>query len=74
MGGGMFGSSEGSRTLAAGVLLLVGSLLACGSGNEKGKAGDGSAAGAIPIGHVASLTGDTATFGQSTDRGMRMAI
>jgi branched-chain amino acid transport system substrate-binding protein len=69
----MFSSSEGSRTLSAGVLLLVGSLLACGSGNEDAAGGAGSA-GAIPIGHVASLTGDTATFGQSTDRGMRMAI
>jgi branched-chain amino acid transport system substrate-binding protein len=28
----------------------------------------------IRIGHFASLTGDTATFGQSTDRGIRMAI
>ena len=74
MGGGMFGSSEGSRALAAGVLVLAGALLACGSGSDKGKAGGAGAAGAIPIGHVASLTGDTATFGQSTDRGMRMAI
>jgi branched-chain amino acid transport system substrate-binding protein len=70
----MFSSSEGSRILAAGVLVLVGSLLACGSGSDKDKAGGAGAAGAIPIGHVASLTGDTATFGQSTDRGMRMAI
>ena len=28
----------------------------------------------IRVGHFASLTGDTATFGQSTDRGIRMAI
>src|SRR5512143_865075 len=73
MGGRMFGSSAGSRTLAAGALVLLGSLLACGSG-AKDKASGAGAAGAIPIGHVASLTGDTATFGQSTDRGMRMAI
>jgi branched-chain amino acid transport system substrate-binding protein len=26
------------------------------------------------VGHVASMTGDTATFGRSTDQGMRMAI
>src|SRR5262245_55245121 len=66
----MVGSSQGSRRLAVATLVLVGAGLACGSGNEKG----GAQGGAIPIGHVASLTGDTATFGQSTDRGMRMAL
>ena len=70
----MFSSSEGSRILAAGMMVLLGSLLACGPGSDQGTAGAGGAAGPIPIGHVASLTGDTATFGQSTDRGMRMAI
>src|SRR5262245_65483047 len=29
---------------------------------------------AIRVGHVASMTGDTATFGQSADRGMQLAI
>ena len=29
---------------------------------------------AIRVGHFASLTGDTATFGQSADRGMQLAI
>src|SRR5262245_9180920 len=66
----MVGSSQGSRRLAVATLVLVGAGLACGSGNEKG----GAQGGAIPIGHVASLTGDTATFGQSADRGMRMAL
>src|SRR5262245_60248954 len=66
----MVGSSQGSRRLAVATLVLVGAGLACGSGNEKG----GAQGGPIPIGHVASLTGDTATFGQSTDRGMRMAF
>ncbi len=56
------------------MLVLLGSLLACGPGSDPGTAGAGGAAGPIPIGHVASLTGDTASFGQSTDRGMRMAI
>lgn len=28
----------------------------------------------IPIGHFASMTGDQATFGQATDRGIRLAI
>jgi branched-chain amino acid transport system substrate-binding protein len=40
--------------------------LACG--------GEGGAPQGIRIGHFASLTGDTATFGQSSDRGMRLAI
>ncbi len=34
----------------------------------------GSGTGKILIGHVASLTGDKATFGQSTDRGVRLAV
>jgi len=70
----MFSSSQGSRTLAAGVLVLLGALFACGQGSDEGTAGGAGSASPIPIGHVASLTGDTATFGQSTDRGMRMAI
>ena len=41
-------------------------VLACG-GNER-------ASNAIVVGHVASMTGDTATFGRSADQGMRMAI
>ncbi len=45
---------------------LAGGLLACGPGG-----GDPQG---IRVGHVASLTGDTATFGQSADRGMRLAI
>jgi branched-chain amino acid transport system substrate-binding protein len=56
-----------TRTFAA---LTVAALLACGPGGGS----DAGGSGAIPIGHVASLTGDTATFGQSTDRGMRMAF
>ena len=46
--------------------------LACGP-----RQGGGSGAArvdAIKVGHFASLTGDTATFGQSTDRGIRMAV
>jgi len=42
--------------------------LDCGPGGEQGGAGT------IQVGHVASLTGDTATFGQSADRGIRMAV
>jgi branched-chain amino acid transport system substrate-binding protein len=53
-------------------LMIAAALVACGPGGDKG----GSAGGVEPIrvGHVASLTGDTATFGQSTERGMRMAL
>src|SRR5262245_62062305 len=40
--------------------------LACG-GSER-------AADAIVVGHVASMTGDTATFGRSADQGIRMAV
>jgi len=49
-------------------------LSGCGPGGDQKEAGTPGAAVAIPVGHVASLTGDTATFGQSTDRGMRMAF
>jgi branched-chain amino acid transport system substrate-binding protein len=50
-------------------VLLLGASAACGPGGAK-------SAGAEPIkvGHVASLTGDTASFGQSADRGIRMAV
>ncbi len=39
--------------------------LACGGGER---------ADAIVVGHVASMTGDTATFGRSADAGIRMAV
>jgi branched-chain amino acid transport system substrate-binding protein len=45
---------------------LLALALACGGGE---RAGD-----VILVGHVASMTGDTATFGRSADQGMRMAI
>jgi branched-chain amino acid transport system substrate-binding protein len=59
---------KGLRSFAAAGVLAA---LACGPGGGAGKSG---AAGPILVGHVASLTGDTATFGQSTERGMRMAL
>jgi branched-chain amino acid transport system substrate-binding protein len=54
--------------LRAGALCAVVaiSVLACG--------GEKRSADAIVVGHVASMTGDTATFGRSADQGMRMAI
>jgi ABC-type branched-subunit amino acid transport system substrate-binding protein len=36
--------------------------------------GDGRPDNAIVVGHFASMTGDTATYGRSADQGMRMAI
>ncbi len=46
--------------------VLLSFALACGV--------DERASDAIVVGHVASMTGDTATFGRSADQGMRMAI
>lgn len=71
----MTAPSIGVRRLA---LVLAGALcaaLACGQGGE-GAAPGAAAGGAAPIkvGHFASLTGDTATFGQSTDDGIRLAV
>ena len=57
----------GAFRAAAAAAAVVGALFGCSQG-----AGDG--AGAIRVGHVASMTGDTASFGQSADRGMKLAI
>ncbi len=60
--------------------LLVGlcsfSLIACGDksgddGKDGGSANDNSET--IKIGHFGSLTGNTATFGQETQRGLELA-
>ncbi len=53
------------RAIAVCGSLLLG-VLACG--------GEQRASNAIVVGHVASMTGDTATFGRSADQGMRMAL
>src|SRR5215468_6110773 len=55
------------RATAAALSLLL--ALGCGQKKE----GGGEAAG-ITVGHVASMTGDTATFGRSADQGIRMAV
>ena len=61
--------------------LLAGLLLAgCQGGGGKsasdkpGSPAGGAAAGPIKIGHFASMTGGTANFGQSCDKGARLAI
>jgi branched-chain amino acid transport system substrate-binding protein len=57
---------RGAVRATAVVVSLAGAVLACGGGKDSGDA--------IVVGHVASMTGDTATFGRSADEGMRMAI
>jgi branched-chain amino acid transport system substrate-binding protein len=57
----------GPAALGLGLLVLG---LGCGQGESAAPGGKEP----IRVGHFASLTGDTATFGQSTDRGIRMAI
>jgi len=53
------------------VFCALGVGLACEPGGDPAAPGGAEP---IKVGHFASLTGDTATFGQSTDRGARMAI
>jgi branched-chain amino acid transport system substrate-binding protein len=55
-----------SRATAAALSLLLG--FGC-SAQKEGAGKDG-----IVVGHVASMTGDTATFGRSADQGIRMAV
>jgi len=69
-------SSRLRSRLPLGIALAV-SLAACGGGNKS--AGDSAAAAApagetILIGHYGSMTGSEATFGQSTDNGVRLAV
>lgn len=58
-------------------------LVGCKSGDEGGGGGSGnggggntvaSSSGDILVGHYASMTGKTATFGVDTDRGVRLAL
>jgi len=64
-------------------LVLLGLLGCGGGGGDKGAggsttapAGGGAASGSGPIlvGHFGSMTGSEATFGQSTDNGIRLAV
>jgi branched-chain amino acid transport system substrate-binding protein len=56
------------------VFLLGASLAGCGGGGKPGEGAQAPASDTILIGHFASMTGSEATFGQSTDRGVRLAI
>jgi branched-chain amino acid transport system substrate-binding protein len=58
------------RNLLAICIAIV--LIATGSCNRS--SGKGSNSNEVFIGHVASLTGDTATFGVSADEGIRLAL
>ncbi len=70
------------RLASAFVFALVGaSLVGCGGGGNSGGGAQPPAAGAkapagepILIGHFGSMTGSEATFGQSTDNGVRLAV
>src|SRR4030095_5469779 len=55
-----------SRATAAALSILLG----FGCSEQKG----GGHQDGIMVGHVASMTGDTATFGRSADQGIRMAV
>jgi branched-chain amino acid transport system substrate-binding protein len=64
------------RGIAAGVLLLA---VVCGCEDKKtpttsGNGGATGAAAPVLIGHYGSLTGSEATFGKSTDNGIRLAV
>lgn len=52
-------------------LVVLGLVLGCG---EQRGASDAGGPAPIKVGHFASLTGDTATFGQSTDHGIALAF
>ena len=65
-----------SRAFLAAAVTL--SLIACGGGGPggsgAGSAGGGAAGNEILVGEYSSLTGGTATFGQSTHNGILLAF
>ena len=65
-----------SRGFFAGIALVLTALIGLGCDQSGGGGGNGSgtAGDTIKIGHVASKTGDTATFGVSADEGIRLAM
>jgi branched-chain amino acid transport system substrate-binding protein len=71
--GWILGAWRRSRVATA-VAIIASWLLGCGPRADQKPEGAPDATEPISVGHVASLSGDTATFGQSADRGMRMAI
>ncbi len=63
-----------ARLRSAIVLLLCAGLAGCGGGSNSGGRAQAPAGESILIGHFGSMTGSEATFGQSTDNGIRLAI
>lgn len=55
-------------------LMVLGFALVLSSGCNKSNSTSTATSNDIVIGHVASLTGDTATFGVSADEGIRLAL
>lgn len=49
-------------------------LAGCSRPSGAGSAGAGGGSGSIPVGEYASMTGDTATFGQSSHKGILLAV
>lgn len=72
---GWLGSKVGRLVLVLAVALAA---TACDKMGAENKGGGGGSAdkgtGPIVVGHYASMTGAQATFGQSTDKGIRLAI
>lgn len=66
----------GRTRLSSGLtLLLLGAGLAgCGGGDKPGGGAQTPSQETILIGHFGSMTGSEATFGQSTDNGVRLAV
>lgn len=62
------------RSWGLGVVAGLASLLVAGSAALGGGLGESWAADPIKVGHYGSMTGSEATFGQSTDNGIRLAI
>jgi len=62
------------RFFAPLLLLLAAAGVLNGCENEKSTSGGNGGTGDIVIGHVASLTGDTATFGVSSNEGLLLAL
>jgi branched-chain amino acid transport system substrate-binding protein len=65
------------RRLLAGVLtfgVLAFGVVGGAGCKDKGGAGGGASANEIPIGEYGSMTGETATFGQSTHNGIMIAV
>jgi branched-chain amino acid transport system substrate-binding protein len=51
----------------------TGAVVGCKNGKDGGSSGSGGGTGDIVVGHYASMTGNTAHYGQDTDKAIRMA-